>query len=140
MNLDDLDSLLRDGLQRFATAGGLDALKAAEVEVLGRSARLTEFNKGLGAFAPEERKAAGARINTTRLALTEAAAARRTELPPASTGACSAPHHQPSAAQPFAHGCRRALDLKPDHHPILAREAHRALGGPKGVPLARSAI
>ena len=80
MNLDDLDSLQRDGLQRFAAAGGLDALKAAEVEVLGRSARLTEFNKGLGAFAPEERKAAGARINATRLALTEAAAARRTEL------------------------------------------------------------
>ena len=80
MNLDDLDILQRDGLQRFAGATGLDALKVIEVEMLGKNARLTEFNKGLGAFAAEDRKAAGARINATRQALTDALAMRRAEL------------------------------------------------------------
>ncbi len=80
VQLDDLPTLVRDGHARIAAATTLDALRAVEIEVLGRQAPLTELNKGLGALPAEDRKTAGAAINAARAELTDAAAARRAEL------------------------------------------------------------
>jgi phenylalanyl-tRNA synthetase alpha chain len=77
---DVLPELVRDGLASIAAASSLDALKAAELELTGKSGRLTELNKGLGALSPEERKEAGAQLNAARTELNAAAAAKRGEL------------------------------------------------------------
>jgi phenylalanyl-tRNA synthetase alpha chain len=55
-------------------------LKAVEVARLGKSARLTELNKSLGALTAEEKKEAGAALNAARAGLVEAAGQRRVEL------------------------------------------------------------
>ncbi len=75
-----LVSLCAEVTAAFAAAGTLDELKAAEIAHLGKSARLTELNKTLGAMDPDARKAAGALINETRATLTADLAARRSVL------------------------------------------------------------
>jgi phenylalanyl-tRNA synthetase alpha chain len=80
VQLDVLPSLVREGLTKISTVTSLDELKAAELELTGRSAPLTELNKGLGALGPDERKDAGAKINAARTELNLAVATRRGEL------------------------------------------------------------
>jgi phenylalanyl-tRNA synthetase alpha chain len=78
--LSDLESLTRELLQRIAASGDLQALEAARIEALGKKGSITAQLKLLGGLPPEERKAAGARINTAKQQLTEAIDARRQEL------------------------------------------------------------
>jgi phenylalanyl-tRNA synthetase alpha chain len=78
--LSDLESLTRELLQRIAGSGDLQALEAARIEALGKKGSITAQLKLLGGLPPEERKAAGARINTAKQQLTEAIDARRQEL------------------------------------------------------------
>ena len=78
--MSDLESLTRKLLQRIAGSGDLQALEAARIEALGKKGSITAQLKLLGGLPPEERKAAGARINTAKQQLTEAIDARRREL------------------------------------------------------------
>jgi len=78
--LSDLESLTRELLQRIAASGDLQELEAARIEALGKKGSITAQLKLLGGLPPEERKAAGARINTAKQQLTEAIDARRQEL------------------------------------------------------------
>ena len=78
--MSDLESLTRKLLQRIAGSGDLQALEAARIEALGKKGSITAQLKLLGGLPPEERKAAGARINTAKQQLTEAIDARREEL------------------------------------------------------------
>ena len=80
MNLDSLPDLRADALARIAGAQGLDALKAVDVAVLGKKAPITALNQRLGLLEPDARKAAGALLNETRGALTQALADRREVL------------------------------------------------------------
>jgi phenylalanyl-tRNA synthetase alpha chain len=84
VHADDLPALVptivRDARARVAAANGLEELRVAEIEILGRQAPLTELNKRLGSMPAEERKAAGAAINAARAELTAAVAARREAL------------------------------------------------------------
>ena len=80
VNLDSLPDLRADALARIAGAQGLDALKAVDVAVLGKKAPITALNQRLGLLEPDARKAAGALLNETRGALTQALADRREVL------------------------------------------------------------
>ncbi len=64
----------------LAAARSLDALRDAQAAVLGKKGTLTALNARLGGLAPEERKAAGARLNDARARLTAAFDARAQEL------------------------------------------------------------
>ena len=76
----DLDALRRDATAALAAAADLRAWDAARVGLLGKSGRLTALLKGLGAAAPEERKARGAALNRLKAELEAALEARRVEL------------------------------------------------------------
>ncbi len=78
--LTELSTLQAEAITSIHGADSLDSLKAVEIARVGKSARLTELNKSLGAMTPDEKKEAGAAINATRVAITEAIANRRTEL------------------------------------------------------------
>ncbi len=62
----ELDSLHDDILRQIKDATTLDALEQIRVGVLGRNGQLTAHLKGLGALAPDERKARGAALNQLR--------------------------------------------------------------------------
>jgi phenylalanyl-tRNA synthetase alpha chain len=76
----ELASLQTDALAPVIQAGTLDELKQVELGLVGKTGRLTEINKTLGAMSPDDRKSAGASINATRQKITDAIAARRIEL------------------------------------------------------------
>ena len=78
--MSDLESLTRELLQRVAASGDLQALEATRIEALGKKGSITAQLKLLGGLPPEERRAAGARINTAKQQLTEAIDARRQDL------------------------------------------------------------
>ncbi|HET6631079.1 MAG TPA: phenylalanine--tRNA ligase subunit alpha [Rhodanobacteraceae bacterium] len=67
-------------LQAIAGADSLEALEAQRVALLGRNGSVTAALKGLGALPADERKAAGAAINQTKQAISEAIQARREVL------------------------------------------------------------
>jgi len=67
-------------LAEVAEAGDLKALEALRVAALGRKGRITEAMKGLGALAPEARKAAGQALNELKAAVEAALEARRAAL------------------------------------------------------------
>ncbi len=64
--MNDLNEIVSEALAAFAAATTLSALDQAKARFLGKSGLITERMKGLGALAPEERKAAGARINEAK--------------------------------------------------------------------------
>jgi len=76
----DLDSLRDQMLGAIRSADGLDALEAIRVEALGKQGRVTALLKTLGKMSPEERQSEGPRINGLRESVTEALAARKTDL------------------------------------------------------------
>jgi phenylalanyl-tRNA synthetase alpha chain len=76
----ELSTLQAEAIAAIRGADSLDALKAVEIARVGKSARLTELNKSLGAMTPQEKKEAGAAINATRISVTEAITGRRSEL------------------------------------------------------------
>jgi len=78
--LSDLESLTRELLGRVAASDDLQALEAVRVEALGKKGSITAQLKALGSLPPEERKAAGAQINTAKQRLGEAIEARREAL------------------------------------------------------------
>jgi phenylalanyl-tRNA synthetase alpha chain len=77
---DALPRLEEEGRQRIDAAADLDELTAAEADLVGRTSLLVDLQKRLGTLPPEERKAAGQRLNATRAALTAALGERRATL------------------------------------------------------------
>jgi len=72
---------MRDqALQEIAEAADLGALQALRVRYLGKKGELTRQLKGLGALAPEERRAAGGAINALKAELEDALRTRRETL------------------------------------------------------------
>ncbi len=75
-----LDALAAEAKARAASCPGLADLEALKVELFGKKGAITAQLKSLGALPPEERKAAGARINAVRDGLTAAIDARKAQL------------------------------------------------------------
>jgi phenylalanyl-tRNA synthetase alpha chain len=75
-----LDEILREAESAFAAADTLPVLDQVKARFLGKSGALTEQMKTLGALAPEERKAAGARINQVKDEVEALLKARREAL------------------------------------------------------------
>ena len=74
------DAELERGLRSFAAADSIDELEVVKTAVLGRKSRLSEAQKALGSFAPDERREIGRRMNEVFSELRSAYDARRTEL------------------------------------------------------------
>ncbi|MBX7119458.1 MAG: phenylalanine--tRNA ligase subunit alpha [Gemmatimonadaceae bacterium] len=76
-----LDALGADGPARIAAATDLDSWTEVRNALIGRqSGRLTELMGALGALPKEDRREAGQRANTVKVALEAALEARRAEL------------------------------------------------------------
>lgn len=75
-----LDEAREKGLALIAEAGTLDALREAEVAVLGRKAALPGMQRRLGDLPPEARPEVGKAINAAFVALREAIEERRSAL------------------------------------------------------------
>jgi phenylalanyl-tRNA synthetase alpha chain len=75
-----LDDLATDARTRIGASASLAELEALKVELFGKKGAITAQLKSLGALAPDERKAAGARINAVRDALVSLVEARKAEL------------------------------------------------------------
>ncbi len=78
--MDDLDTLVDEGLAAIADAGSLEMLDAVRVRLLGKSGSVTALLKTLGKLPPDERRAQGERINIVRDRLGEALGARKAAL------------------------------------------------------------
>jgi len=76
----DISSLERQIVESIAAAVDEAALDAVRVAALGKKGSISELLKSLGGMSPEERKANGPLFNTLRDRVTEAIAARKTEL------------------------------------------------------------
>ncbi len=61
-----LDEILKEAESAFAAVSTLPALDQVKARFIGKSGLITEQMKGLATLAPEERKAAGARINQVK--------------------------------------------------------------------------
>ncbi|PZP34504.1 MAG: phenylalanine--tRNA ligase subunit alpha [Roseateles depolymerans] len=78
--MSDLDALLQAAKEDFAAAPTPAELENAKARYLGKSGRVTELMKGLGALSIEEKKTRGAEINQTKVAIEAALTARRDAL------------------------------------------------------------
>ncbi len=76
----DLDVLASDARTRIAACASLAELDQTKVELFGKKGVITAQLKALGKLAPDERKAAGQRINAVRGDLSGLIEARRTQL------------------------------------------------------------
>lgn len=76
----ELDSLVESARGAFAQAGTPAELENAKAQFTGKSGRITELMKGLGALPVEEKKARGAAINVAKQAIEAALADRRQAL------------------------------------------------------------
>jgi phenylalanyl-tRNA synthetase alpha chain len=74
--MNDPDRLLEEAVAELASCKSLAELEQAKARYLGKNGKLTEQLKLLGKLPPEERKAAGAQINSAKEAL-EAALRQR---------------------------------------------------------------
>jgi phenylalanyl-tRNA synthetase alpha chain len=75
-----LEQLAADARGRIAACADLPALEALKVELFGKKGAITALLKTLGGLAPDERRAAGARINTVRDELAAVLAGRQATL------------------------------------------------------------
>jgi phenylalanyl-tRNA synthetase alpha chain len=75
-----LEEARREGLRAIETAPDLEALREAEVRVLGRKASVSEVQRSLGALPPEDRPAVGRAVNAAFDELRRAAADRQAAL------------------------------------------------------------
>ena len=78
--MNELYQLVRQAEDDFAGAGAPAELENAKARYLGKSGRVTELLKGLGALDPEAKKRRGAEINATKQRVEAALAARRQAL------------------------------------------------------------
>ncbi|RTL23039.1 MAG: phenylalanine--tRNA ligase subunit alpha [Burkholderiales bacterium] len=78
--MSDLDALLQAAQADFAAAPTPAELENAKARFLGKSGRVTELMKGLGALSIDEKKTRGAEINQCKLAIEAALTARRDAL------------------------------------------------------------
>ena len=85
--MNDLDQLVQDAVAQIAECGDLVALDAVRVNLLGKKGTLTEQLKTLGGLPPEERKAAGARINVAKETVQAALDSRKAVLEEAAVAA-----------------------------------------------------
>ena len=75
-----MQSLVEAARAEIARAANIEELEQIRVRLLGKKGEITAQLKTLGAMDPEARKAAGAKINEAKEALTTALDARRAEL------------------------------------------------------------
>ena len=78
--MNDLDQLVSDAQADFERAATPADLENAKARFLGKSGRLTDLLKALGALAPEEKKSRGASINAAKQQVEAALTARRQAL------------------------------------------------------------
>lgn len=76
----DVEQLVAQATAEFAGIGDAAALEQAKARYLGKSGSVTELLKGLGKLAPEERKSAGAAINSAKERIEAALGDRREAL------------------------------------------------------------
>ena len=67
--MNELDDLVQSARADFDAAPTPAELENAKARFLGKSGRVTELLKGLGALAPEEKKSRGAQINQAKAAI-----------------------------------------------------------------------
>ena len=75
--MSDIEQLVLQAATEFAGIGDAAALEQAKARYLGKSGSVTELLKGLGKLVPEERKSAGAAINSAKEQIEAALNARR---------------------------------------------------------------
>ena len=75
--MDQLQQILAEAAQAIAATSSLADLDQAKARFLGKSGSVTELLKGLGKLSADERPAAGARINATKVKVEELLTARR---------------------------------------------------------------
>jgi phenylalanyl-tRNA synthetase alpha chain len=80
MSMNELDSLVASAQALFAQSTTPADLENAKAQFLGKSGRITELMKGLGALSVEEKKSQGAVINVAKQAIEAALQARRQAL------------------------------------------------------------
>ncbi|MEX0815574.1 MAG: phenylalanine--tRNA ligase subunit alpha [Dongiaceae bacterium] len=78
--MDDLDTVKAKWREATSGARTVVALEEVRVAALGRKGEVTGLVKGLGALPPDERRAAGARLNELKEDIAAAIEARRAEL------------------------------------------------------------
>ena len=78
--MNDLDTLVHSAVADFDAAATPADLENAKARFLGKTGRVTEALKGLGALAPDEKKARGAEINQVKQRIEAALSARRQGL------------------------------------------------------------
>jgi phenylalanyl-tRNA synthetase alpha chain len=78
--MQDLEKLVAQATTDFAAASELARLEEVKAAYLGKDGSLTALLKGLGKLPAEERKTAGATINSAKIAIESALAARREAL------------------------------------------------------------
>jgi phenylalanyl-tRNA synthetase alpha chain len=75
--MNDLDQLVQDAQADFSKAAAPADLENAKARYLGKSGRLTDLLKALGALSPNEKKSRGALINAAKQQVEGALNARR---------------------------------------------------------------
>ncbi|MBI2236276.1 MAG: phenylalanine--tRNA ligase subunit alpha [Magnetospirillum sp.] len=78
--MEELERIRAEALAAVAGASSLDQLEAARVAALGKKGTISGLMATLGAMSPDERKAAGARLNLLKDQVAEALAARKSEM------------------------------------------------------------
>jgi len=78
--MNDLELLVEGAVAEFGAAPSPAELENAKARYLGRSGRVTELLKGLGALPPEQKKTRGAEINQAKARIEAALQASREQL------------------------------------------------------------
>jgi phenylalanyl-tRNA synthetase alpha chain len=78
--LQDLEGIVARALADFAAAADPASLENAKARYLGKAGELANFRSALASLAPEQRKDAGARYNSTKERIETALEARRSAL------------------------------------------------------------
>ena len=78
--MNDLESIVAAAREAFSKASAPADLENAKAQFIGKSGRITELMKGLGALSVEEKKTRGAAINQAKQAVEAALADRRQQL------------------------------------------------------------
>src|SRR3569623_802607 len=76
----ELESIVAGAREAFAKAGTPADLENAKAQFLGKSGRITELMKGMGALSVDEKKSRGAAINQAKQAIESALNDRRDAL------------------------------------------------------------
>src|SRR3954470_24050387 len=76
----ELESIVQTAREAFSKAAAPADLENAKAQFLGKSGRITELMKGMGALSVDEKKSRGAAINLAKQAIEEALTQRRLAL------------------------------------------------------------